>query len=252
MGEHTPSTMEVNGKSITLDWHGRYDERSLLYTANRRLNTTKSVRNRRWSREQGSVDQGSYQCRVCRQFGACTGYSGLFTALTTPRVMTRSSALSVHQAAHRIYHGAQFHDQWYGQFESYEGSSVLGTCQYLKKNGNLKEYVWSRTLQEVLICLSNYGPVIAGTDWEWDMFEPNAGGLIGVSGGLAGGHAYELIGINVDLQLVEIANSWGTGWGKNGSAWMTFADLDKLIRRRGEFALIRKPFSILKRQLVLS
>jgi C1A family cysteine protease len=34
-----------------------------------------------------------------------------------------------------------------------------------------------------------------------------------------------------------MVNSWGPGWGQNGRAWITFKDLDRLIKAEGEAAV---------------
>jgi len=46
---------------------------------------------------------------------------------------------------------------------------------------------------------------------------------------------------------VRIVNSWGERWGQGGEAWLSFADLERLIHEEGEACgpvekrLIKKP-----------
>lgn len=241
---HEPRNVEINGKTIQLDWVPRFDERSLAYTVSSKLNTHKRVRNRHWTKNV-ILDQGAYYCPICRQYGACVGYSCLYVLMTTPRLMTIKEGptrANLDKMSHRLYHGAQYHDQWQGQFETYEGSSVLGAMQYLKSVGAIPRYLWCTTLLEMQVAVSNYGPLMIGIDWDWNMFEPNSKGVIMTGGGNAGGHAIEVIGVDFNRELFELPNTWGTKFGINGSVWLPFAEMEKLRRRRGEFALMRKPF----------
>ena len=70
------------------------------------------------------------------------------------------------------------------------------------------------------------------------MFNPNRRtGLISVRGRLAGGHAYIINGVDTRRQLFRIKNSWGRNWGLNGRAFISFRDMQTLIRLRGEICL---------------
>jgi C1A family cysteine protease len=52
-----------------------------------------------------------------------------------------------------------------------------------------------------------------------------------------GGHAYVINGIDIDKKLFRIKNSWGQRWGKNGFAFISFTDMEKLIRENGEICI---------------
>jgi C1A family cysteine protease len=41
-----------------------------------------------------------------------------------------------------------------------------------------------------------------------------------VSGSVAGGHEYVIAGFNPSNNLLRLVNSWGTGWGRNGHAYV--------------------------------
>jgi len=117
---------------------------------------------------------------------------------------------------------------------SYDGTSVRAGAEILRKLGVIAEYRWASSIDEVVSALLNLGPVVVGTWWYSDMFSPNANGLITATGSKAGGHAYILNGVNVEKKLIRVKNSWGRGWGKKGHAYISFDDLDKLLKDQGE------------------
>ena len=59
----------------------------------------------------------------------------------------------------------------------------------------------------------NLGPVVVGTYWYSSMFYPDRNGLIKINGGIAGGHAYVINGVDKTKKLFRIKNSWGQSWG---------------------------------------
>ncbi len=134
-----------------------------------------------------------------------------------------------------LYTEAQKVDDWLG--EDYDGTSVRAGAKVLKSNGFITSYNWAWDIESIKIALLSAGPVVVGTYWTYDMFFPNEDGIIKSTGEIMGGHAYLLDGINIDKQLVRIKNSWGRNWGKNGFAYISFSDLDGLIKEDGEACL---------------
>lgn len=65
------------------------------------------------------------------------------------------------------------------------------------------------------------------------MFTPGSGGVLSVSGGVAGGHEVALTAISTS-NMVRIQNSWGASWGVNGIAWLKFTDLSRLLSESGD------------------
>lgn len=131
-----------------------------------------------------------------------------------------------------IYHEAQKVDEWPG--ENYGGTSVRAGAKILKGMGVITEYRWAFTAQQVIDALLNLGPVVLGCNWYRGMFTPDPDGFMSLTGGVAGGHAFVLNGVNVRRQFVRLKNSWGRGWGKKGYAYIDFMQLEKLINEQGE------------------
>ena len=131
-----------------------------------------------------------------------------------------------------IYENAQKLDEWSG--ENYDGTSVRGGVKYLQKMGKVKNYYWGYNLQTLIDTVLNVGPVVVGTNWYNSMFYPDRNGLIKIGGGLAGGHAYVINGVDTKKRLFRLKNSWGKSWGQYGSAYISFNDMERLIKEYGE------------------
>lgn len=134
-----------------------------------------------------------------------------------------------------LYNEAQKIDMWPG--EDYDGTSVRAGVKVLKSMGFVGGYNWSWDIDTTVNALLTLGPVVVGTWWHRDMFYPNENGVITATGDKLGGHAYLLDGVNVNKEIIRIKNSWGRSWGKNGFAYISFEDMDKLIKDYGEVCL---------------
>lgn len=126
-----------------------------------------------------------------------------------------------------IYETAQDVDEWEG--DDYEGTSIRGGAKAMQEMGFVSEYRWTKSLRTLVTTVLELGPVVVGTAWWSGMSEPNKSGRIRISGEIAGGHAYLLNGVNTKRQLFRIKNSWGRGWGVNGTAYIGFDDMGLLI-----------------------
>lgn len=215
----------------TLNWRPPSDERRLgnapfaLAARAESILTNKPLRSHAWKRK-AWLDQG--------REGACTGF-GAAHALSAgqyPVPVTNGIAQG-------YYEGAKRYDEWPG--ENYDGSSVLGVMEYLHhETYNLRAYWWATTLDEVLHAVAFYGPVEMGTWWYAGMMRTDGDGRIHLSGDRVGGHAYCVGAVDMRTSLVRIDQSWGRDWGKDGCAWLSFEELEALLRAQGECALPRK------------
>lgn len=136
----------------------------------------------------------------------------------------------------KLYCEAKKRDPWPGDCDNplYDGTSVRAGAQVLKDWGYIEEYRWATNADQAAHAVLTRGPIVAGTFWHWDMFFPNAEGIIRPTGRTVGGHAYLLNGVDMEKGLFRIKNSWGQEWGRGGHALISMEDMDSLIRRFGE------------------
>lgn len=162
------------------------------------------------------------------QTSACVGFSWSDWLRCEPLVtMDGPSGLA-------IYHQAQLVDDIPGQEPQVHGSTVRAGAKVMQAEGRIARYVWAWDAETVVRWVLTTGPAIVGTAWLEDMFEPDASGLLSVSGAVAGGHAYGIIGADTSTGLVTVLNHWGASWGVQGCAFMKISDLDELLKHGGE------------------
>ena len=137
-----------------------------------------------------------------------------------------------------IYSNAQKLDEWSG--ENYDGTSVRGGVKYLKSINKVSSYYWAFDLQSLITTVLNLGPVVIGTNWYEGMFYPNTKGIIRSTGRLAGGHAYVINGVDTKTKMFRLKNSWGRLWGQKGHAYISFKDMERLIKEQGEICLAKE------------
>jgi hypothetical protein len=233
--------IELKNDTIThdprLDRIVQFDERSRNYPIRPLLETT-DLRIRRW-RGKIILDQG-YE-------GACVGFSIAKELELTPVAQKNVTAT----LAKRLYCRAQEIDPWAGgacpgnNRPFYEGTSVLAGAKAAQEGGYIGEYRWAFGIDDVLATISNLGPVVLGVNWYSGMMNPEPGGVIRPTGSIVGGHAIVASGYHPNMQIpelgwkqrwevVELTNSWGADWGKNGRCFIMVADLERLLREQGE------------------
>jgi hypothetical protein len=168
-----------------------------------------------WKGDQGSTSQ-------------CVGYS--WHGLLRARPLTQYDP-----KPDFIYHEAQKVDEWPGEEPTYEGTSVRAGAKVLLSEGKIKEYRWAFNVDTVLNWLGNKGPVVMGTIWTVNMFNHQQGVVrIGDPTDIAGGHCYLAIGYNDQSKLITFQNSWGRSWGDNGRFYISYDEVDYLIKQDGE------------------
>lgn len=115
-----------------------------------------------------------------------------------------------------------------------DGTYVLAGARILKRLGFIEQYRWAKTLKSLVYTVLELGPVVVGTDWYEGMEE---GPTLQVHGEILGGHAYLIVGANQKRQRFKIKNSWGRSWGDDGHAWISFDDMETLLKAEGEVCL---------------
>lgn len=203
-----------------------FDERSLNFPLTSVLKTGVK-RNRIW-RCNEYYNQGSTS--------SCVAYSIAHELASTP---VEVLGLTDDYIFNQIYCEAQKIDPWQGSEcgnnpPKYGGTSVLAGVKTAQSLGYFNSYKWAFGLNDLLLGLSSAGPAVLGIKWYSNMTNPDVNGFIKPTGNLQGGHAILARGVNWNDKYVILRNSWGQSWNKNGDCYITFDDLDKLLKDNGE------------------
>lgn len=170
--------------------------------------------NTSWQGDQGATPQ-------------CVGYSWAHWLNASPfRQFVKPDGL---------YRLCQYVDEWEGN--DYDGTSVRAGAKVLQSLGFISEYRWTTDIQTLANAILTRGPVVVGTWWYSAMYQPDKDGWLTVSGSREGGHAYLVTGVNTRQHKFKIKNSWGEGWGRNGTAYVMFSDMQRLLSEHGECCL---------------
>lgn len=163
--------------------------------------------------------------------GACVGFSVSGELRARPKKVEGIT----NESARALYRRAQQLDEWPG--EDYEGTSVLAGIKAAKEQGNYAEYRWAWSVDDLATAVSWHGPAVLGIPWYSSMYTPVKVGArhwVKVSGEVVGGHAILCLGYSTEIKAFRLHNSWGTEWGDNGRAWLSKADLARLLEEDGE------------------
>lgn len=209
-------------------WRSEHDPLSLAFPVRAALGAV-SRRYRLW-RPGPVLDQGTE--------GACVGFGWTAELLASPRPVRLGDP---HRYASGLYRAAQQMDEWPG--EDYEGTSVIAGARALVDRDLIGEYRWAFGIDDVIDAVVEVGPVVIGVEWREGMLETRPGGLVHVVGRIIGGHCLTLIGYNPHMRIVgergrfevfKWRNSWGVGYGRNGSGYVTVEGLEALLAHTGE------------------
>ena len=207
--------------------HLHFDERSREFRVP--LPKEASIQTRIWTRTVQAFNQG--------ELGSCTGNGAVGVVCTEPY---RQPGVRYTEAlARKVYSQATKDDNIVGAYPPDDtGSTVLGAMKALRDLGLAKGYHWCFGLDDVLKTLSTLGPVEVGVSWYQGFDKPDARGLVKIAGSVRGGHAFELLAVDAEKQLVWAINSWGPSWGLNGRFAFSWKDLDRLLHEQGEAATV--------------
>lgn len=222
--------IQIPFSQYPLGRHIRHDERNRNHPAPRRAVPVQDVRHRR----RGSkLNQGS--------LGACTGFALAHCLNTEPlRSGLRRRKTMSEKDAIGFYSGGTKRDPWEGQYPPEDtGCSGQAVCEEAVALGYATGYVWAFGHEHGLESIQG-GPLMQGTFWTHDMFEPEPGGRVRITGSDAGGHEYLWVGVEMRSRLSPsqnrdwFFNSWGAEWGEAGYFWMTWDDHAALLDRQGD------------------
>lgn len=215
--------------------HVNHDPASLNYLFSAiRPEAQLTVASKEWTRRSPIFDQGN--------LGSCTGNAGAGWEATDdaerPGVtgVTEADAVSLYSDATKI-------DPYAGQYPPTDtGSDGLSIAKVLKSRGVIDQYTHGTSTTDVQIAIQST-PVLIGVPWYEGMFNPDAHGVVSISGQVAGGHEIIVVGYDHDGSLgypapYKLANSWGTGWGDQGFFYMTEATLSRLLSEQGDCTVL--------------
>ncbi|PKL51882.1 MAG: peptidase C1 [Nitrospira bacterium HGW-Nitrospira-1] len=177
--------------------------------------------------------------------GACTGY-GLATVIHYLMRTRKVAPDKTEVSPKMLYLLAKRYDEWPG--EEYEGSSPRGVMKGWHKHGAASRKIWDKTgritpsvaadaanrplgayyrvnhkdLVAMHSAIAEVGVLYAGATVHagWDNVKDD--GIIAKEDEILGGHAFAVVAY--DKNGFWIQNSWGTGWGKNGFARISYDD----------------------------
>lgn len=202
-----------------------HDPRSLRFVAE----PAKVDKTVNWSRHVPVFDQGS--------LGSCTGnaQAGLLACdpfhATLPKDLTIDEALAV-----KLYSLATDIDPYTGHYPPNDtGSDGLSVNKAAQQLGFISGYVWATSVERAMTLIQQ-GPFIIGSDWTSYMDKPSTDGIIRTpaSGTVRGGHEYLCYSRDAEHDLWWFWNSWGAGWGKQGTFAYNSAGLSALLARGGD------------------
>lgn len=211
----------------TLDWSPNFDERSRDYSIRSTIPDNINEKTKMW--KEGTVlDQG--------QEGACVGFGWTAELLAEPFAPKKQPSFNDGNfIASKIYKRAQKIDEWPG--EDYSGTSVLAGAKIMVEDGHIGEYRWCFSIEDLRDAIITTGPVVIGVNWYEGMYMTLPNGFVKVEGELVGGHCLTVTGYDAVGKVFRWRNSWGMYYGFNGSAYITYEDLQGLIEERAEMCI---------------
>jgi hypothetical protein len=221
-----------------------FDYRPRLVEANRAFRITAGAqpwlteRSRYWVPGLSVLDQGTE--------GACVGFGCTGEAMASPvrQRFSNEQDASVDwgrgaaYVAQAVYRRAKQIDEWEG--DSYDGTSVRAGMLVGRERGWWDGFSWAFTMDELRTALET-GPVVLGVLWTEGMYEA-PGGRLAVTGPAVGGHCILATGYSANWRgggpHYRLRNSWGRGFGLNGSAYISAGHLNKILFEEGGEAAV--------------
>jgi len=168
--------------------------------------------------------------------GSCTGNASVGAVATAPlfAALPASHPALDEALAVKVYGEATALDDYSGTYPPDDtGSDGLSVAKALQARGLISGFLHATSLVAMQAALQDT-PVIVGTNWYQSMFTPDSNGFVHPGGSVAGGHEWEVVGMDVDAKVFTAVNSWGTSWGLAGFFKISFADMDRLLHENGD------------------
>jgi hypothetical protein len=176
--------------------------------------------------------------------GSCTGNAAEGALGTAPFLATLQGlpgcptpdADADEVQAVALYSAATVLDEYDGQYPPTDtGSSGLGVAKACQRAGLISGYQHATSLNAALAALAQ-GPVITGVNWYSSFDTPAADGTItiGRHASVRGGHEFVVDELDVERKRVGFTNSWGTSWGVQGRAYMSWDTWERLLSEDGD------------------
>jgi hypothetical protein len=230
------------GRKLSID---ERDANFPMRAAIRTVSTVPFVGVKRWWDNGAWLDQGAT--------GTCVGHGWAHFVEDSP--ITPGGVID----PFGIYRDACKIDEW-SDNDSGDlsfGTSVRAGAEVLRGRGIVLSYLWAQDrngdagLQDVIDAVGFLGPVVVGTNWYDQMFDPvnvrypdsyYRKTLIIPAGDNSpvGGHCYVLNGVDTANKFFRIKNSWGQGWALKGRAYIQFDTMKRLLNEQGEAAIARQ------------
>lgn len=167
------------------------------------------------------------------KLGACTAFTAVNLWSTAPFKGTGSAAMRNAKALD-LYHWVTVKDDPYipGIYPPDDTGSTVHFAWLV----GVDSAMWSSQSETAAtgdgaLCMLQRGPVMVGTDWLDGMFNFGQCGAASVTGPVAGGHAYLLLGYDKSRDVAWFDTSWGNVGVKDARG------------RFGYFSLTRKEFN---------
>ena len=232
---HVQRIPERRVEGRPLGRHVRHDPRSLRYLfPERDPATLTSVRH---ERAIPVLNQGNLGSCTGNAAEGCVGSQPFYATIpgTVPSRPTGNAVADEDQAV-ALYSAATKLDDYDGSYPPEDtGSDGLSVAKAAQKAGLISGYQHCTSLNAALAALAER-PVIAGINW-YDSFDaPLPSGFMTITDGaqIRGGHEVCLDQLDVENRRVWFTNSWGTGWGVDGRACLSWADFKRLLSEDGD------------------
>lgn len=200
------------------------------------------------------------------QLGSCEGNATLGIMATGPYWATLSTAQQQsglaggryswdEAGAVNLYSDITAHDSFSGTYPPTDtGSDGLSAAKWLTAQGIIPGYQHTFSLNDALAALMDF-PLLMGTEWLDDMFNPDSYGRIRISGAVDGGHAWILdeyippgakaISTGDVLSTVSPyvggTTSWGLSFGAQGRFFLPASGLGTLLANDGDVIVPTPP-----------